>query len=138
SRLPAGISSSSSSTAARYWRTSNTASPCSITGTTETAPGWWTMSRSNSLPSGATNVPTATLISGPRWTIRSERFWNPVNVDEPRGAAFGPGQRSADQRPEQRMGPVGSALELGVGLGADPEDVAGQLDELDQAIVGRR
>ena len=35
-------------------------------------------------------------------------------------------------------GPVGPALELGVGLGADPERVVGQLDELDQAAVGRQ
>src|SRR5437763_3256877 len=138
SRLPAGISNSSVSIAARYWRTSSTASPCSMTGTTETAPGWWTMSRSNSVPSGAAKVPTATVISGPRWTVRSERFWNPGNVDEPRGTAFGPGHGRANQLPEQRMGSVGAALELGVGLGGDPERMAGQLDELDQAVVGRR
>ena len=35
-------------------------------------------------------------------------------------------------------GPVGPALELGVGLGADPERVAAQLDELDEPAVGRR
>ena len=34
-------------------------------------------------------------------------------------------------------GSVGPALELGMGLGADPEGVAGQLDELDQPVVGR-
>ena len=37
------------------------------------------------------------------------------------------------------MGPVGPALELGVGLGGDEERVhrPGQLDELDEAVVGR-
>jgi hypothetical protein len=45
-------------------------------------------------------------------------------------------QGRADQLAEQRVGPVGPALELGVRLGTDPERVAGQLDELDQPIVG--
>ena len=34
------------------------------------------------------------------------------------------------------MGPVRPALELGVGLGADPKRVPGQLDHLHQAAVG--
>ena len=52
-------------------------------------------------------------------------------------APFGPVQRRGHQIPEQRVGPVGPALELGMGLGADPERVLAQLDELDQAAVGR-
>ena len=46
-------------------------------------------------------------------------------------------QRRPDQLAEQRVRPVRPALELGVGLGAHPEGVAGQLDELDQPAVGR-
>ena len=34
-------------------------------------------------------------------------------------------------------GTVGPALELGMGLRADPERMVGELDELDQAAVGR-
>ena len=56
------------------------------------------------------------------------------------GAASAPRQREggADQLAEQRVRPVGAALELGVGLRADPERVVGELDELDQPPVGRR
>src|SRR5436309_7686659 len=97
------------------------------------------MSRSNSSPSGDRKVATATVMRLPRWTVRSASFRNRVNRvqrDQPRLAALGPDERGADQLAEERMGAVGPALELGVGLGADPEGVAGQLDELDQAVVG--
>src|SRR5205807_1222246 len=72
------------------------------------------------------------------WTARSASLRNRVNLQQARLAAFGPGQGGAHQLPEQRMGTVGATLELGVGLGADPEGVTRQLDELHQAIVGRR
>ena len=38
----------------------------STNGTADTAPGWWTMSRSNGEPSGPAKVPRATEISDPR------------------------------------------------------------------------
>src|SRR5947208_16013236 len=95
------------------------------------------MSRSNVVPSGPSKVPTATLISEPWWTGRSGTWRNRVNLEQSRLAALGPGQGCPDQVPEQRVGTVGTALELGVGLGADPERMAGQLDELDEAVVGR-
>ena len=124
----------------------------SISGTTETAPGWCTTSRSNGSPSGPTNVPTPSEITAPsktspRWIVRvADRLGDStrsapavaVELDEVRVAALGPAQGGADELAEQRRRPVGAALELGVGLGADPERVALELDELDQATVGRR
>ena len=47
-------------------------------------------------------------------------------------------QRRGDELSEQRGRAVGPALQLRVGLRGDPERVAGQFDELDQAPVGRR
>src|SRR5438270_5765113 len=110
----------------------------SSTGTIETAPGWCTRSRWNVDPSGASNVPTATEIRVPVWTDLSASLRNGVNLQQARLATLGPGEGGAHQFPEQRMGTVGAAPELGVGLGADPERVARQLDELDQPVVGRR
>ena len=55
SRVPAGISSTMVSTAARYWRTSVTV-PSSCTGTTVTAPGWRTTTRSKGVPAGIEEV----------------------------------------------------------------------------------
>ena len=93
-----------------------------------------------------------------RWTTASPRWRNPpvprvghavrvawlrrggrldVEVEQVRVAALGPGQRGADELAEQRRRALGPALELGVGLGADPERVALELDELDEAAVGR-
>ena len=60
-----------------------------------------------------------------------------VEVEQSRRSAFRSGQGGGDEAAEQRVGPVGPALELRVGLGAHPERVAGQLDELDQPVVGR-
>ena len=52
-------------------------------------------------------------------------------------AAPGARGRGADELAEQRLRPRGPALELGVELrGAEPR-VLGQLDDLDQALVGR-
>ena len=60
-----------------------------------------------------------------------------TDVDQVRVASLGPGQGGAHQLAEERVGLVGSALELRVGLRADPERVAGQLDELHQPTVRR-
>ena len=73
--------------------------------------------------------------------VRADNLY-PVDVDvgKVRVAALGAGQRRGDELPEERSRPLGAALELGVGLGADPERVALELDELDQAVgeeVGR-
>ena len=45
-------------------------------------------------------------------------------------------QGGADQLSEQRMGTVGAALELRMGLRADPIWMVGELDELDETSVG--
>ena len=55
-----------------------------------------------------------------------------------RRACLAPGQRRADQLAEQRVRAVGAALELGVGLRADPERMIVELDELDQATIRRQ
>src|SRR4051794_38809686 len=125
--------------AARYWRTRMT-SP-SITGTTTTAPGWWTMSRSKVVPPGSTNVPVPAETSVPCQTIRSSSLrkldsGRVVELEQVGRPALGPAQGGGHERLEQRVRAVGAALELGVGLGADPEGVAGQLDELHQPVVG--
>ena len=60
-----------------------------------------------------------------------------IEIEQVRLAPLGPVQRRRHQLAEQGVGPVGPALELRVGLGADPERVLAQLDELDQAPVGR-
>ncbi len=60
-----------------------------------------------------------------------------VEVEQVRRAAFGAGEGRSDQLAEQRRRAGGPALQLRVRLGADPERVAAQLDELDQPIVGR-
>ena len=52
SRVPAGISSTGHRPRPRYWRTNETV-PSSWTGTTATAPGWRTTTRSKGLPSGS-------------------------------------------------------------------------------------
>ena len=53
-------------------------------------------------------------------------------------AAFGADlERRADEVAEQRVRSVGPALELRMGLRADPVRVLGQLDELDEPAVGR-
>src|SRR4051794_38552658 len=132
SRLPAGTSSNSASMAARYWRTRMT-SPSGGTGTTTTAPGGGTTSRSNSLPAGSTNVPVPAGTRGPRHTMRSSRLRNSdsgvVELQQPGGSTLGPAQGGGHEGGEQGVGPVGAALELGMGLGPDPERVAVQLHE---------
>ena len=54
------------------------------------------------------------------------------------GPRFAPGQGRVDQLSEQRVRSIGAALELGMGLRADPERVVLQLDELHQATIGRQ
>src|SRR5690606_15396323 len=48
------------------------------------------------------------------------------------------GQPRLDEPGEQRMGVVGAAPELGMGLGGDEERMVDQLDELDEVVVGRQ
>ena len=67
----------------------------------------------------------------------SSRSADRTDVDEARVASLGTDQRRAQQLAKERVGLVGPALELRVGLGPHPEGVAGQLDELDQTTVGR-
>src|SRR3954454_24421538 len=123
----------------------------SSNGTTDTAPGWCTRTRSNSVPSGATNVPTAVEITWPRWISRSLTLPNPVTKSgqadgryedlvaqkQMRIPALGPRERGSDELAEQRCRSIGPALELRMGLRADPERVPFELDELDQPTVGR-
>src|SRR3712207_5337796 len=47
------------------------------------------------------------------------------------------GGGGADERAEERLGPVRPRVELGVELGGDEERVIGQLDDLDQPLVRR-
>ena len=122
----------------------------SITGTTTTAPGWWTTCRSNSSPSGSGRARATPTGSRRRGAARSRRpgtrGWSVTRllagrvVDRQRQArqtTLGPVAGRLHERGEQRVRAVGAALELGVGLGADEERVTRQLDELDQAVVGR-
>ena len=123
-------------------------SASNTSGTTATAPGDRTMSRWNGSPSGLSKSATTTRQTWPWWTSRSPSRRKPsprdagsvdVSGDDGVAAALGAElERGADELAEQRMRAVGPALELGVGLGADPERVVGELDELDQPAVGRR
>src|SRR5689334_9193351 len=96
------------------------------------------MSRENVSPDGVTNSATATVMRAPSWTRRSPRRWNGTEVDQSRCAALGSGAGRADELAEQRMRPIGTRPELGMALRAHPERMAGELDELDQPLVGRR
>src|SRR5665213_3775815 len=150
SHVPAGISSSHRSTAGRYWRHSTTVR-ASVTATTATAPGWRTMSRSKGTPSGSRNVARCTRMNQPWWTVSSPvgvktgssvpgaspASADGTDVDQMGVPTLRPGQGGADQPLEQRVGLIGAALELGMGLGAHPVRVTRQLDELDEATVGR-
>src|SRR3954469_12305245 len=93
-------------------------------------------------------VARATHTTGPRWTTSSPRARNTValpagdrdgcvlEVEQAGPATFGPLECRPQEVPEERGGPVGTALELGMGLRADPVGVAVELDELHQAAVG--
>ena len=115
------------------------------------------MSRSNSSPSGASkvadgDVPDVALVHEPVAEVAkrcrrrrhaglataSAQRWLVSSTTNRCGARdFAASQRRVDQLAEQRVRPVGAALELGMGLRADPERVVVELDELDQAAVGR-
>ena len=127
-------------------------------GTTATAPGD-ARRRARSAHRRAPRTSAATSDQIPqRWMVRSPRRRNPTRGVTPRScrrarrtvgtgrhgvterqevrvASLAARQRGADELAEERVGPVGTALELGVGLRADPERVLGQLDELDQPAV---
>ena len=147
SQVPAGTSSIIRSTAALYWRTNDTLRSAS-TGTIVTAPGWCTMKRSKDSPSGARISACPTVKIQPRNTSTSDTrrnggrgVWHgdlghAIEVEQVRLAPLRPVERGRHQFTEQGVGPIRSALELGVSLGADPERVVAQLDELDQAPVG--
>ena len=111
------------------------------TGTTTTAPGWRTTCRSNSSPSVLRDAHVARRRRKPA-SQRAARSRRPGTrrvasvrpgarrAPAPRSAAAGaadgprPGRaRRLHERGEQRVRPVGAALELGVGLGADEERV---------------
>src|SRR5581483_7483588 len=60
------------------------------------------------------------------------------HLEELRVAPGGALERGPDELVEQRVRAVGPALELRMRLRGDPARVTRKLDELDQAIVGRR
>ena len=103
-------------------------------------------SRSKVEPSGASKVAFTTRM---RWRaissrsrdvpeLRSRDDSRAVQREEVGRPGLGPLEGRADELAEQRGRPVGPALELGMGLRADPERVAVELDELHQPVVGRR
>ena len=133
-------SSSSPSTAARYWRTISTV-PSAVSGTTTTAPGMVHDVPLELLAVRALEVGPRPPGSASRGRPRSRRaYGTPArpSTSSSRGARPSARCRAAPTRPANSgWGLSGPALELRVGLGADPEGVAGQLDELDQPVVGR-
>ena len=118
-------------------------------GTTATAPGERTMSRSNRSPSGASNSATTTRQTWPWWTSRSPRRrklgrW----LGDRRAAAVSSdlhGRRSARRA---RAAPIssrnsgcgrsGRLLNSGWACVPTQNGWSAQLDELDQPAVGRR
>src|SRR5438552_6238318 len=63
---------------------------------------------------------------------------NALEVEQAGCPPLGPAQRGADELAEEGVGAIGAALELGVGLRADPEGMPCELEELHEAVVGRR
>ena len=53
------------------------------------------------------------------------------------GALARVARRGTDKASEERLGPVRPRVELGVELGGNEKGVIGQLDHLDQSLVGR-
>ena len=163
SRMPAGISMSSASRAGRYWRTSTTdgvalgveqdghdadrAGRAHDVALERRAVGRLERGRPRPARCGP-DGPRARRRAGSRrprpvtpparWPAPRRSLGGRPLEGDVRVAALGPRQRRRDQLAEQRVGPVGPALELGVGLGADVERMVGQLHELDQAAVGRQ
>ena len=132
SRVPAGISSTMASTAARYWRTRVTV-PSSCSGHHGHRTG---VADDDAVERLAVGVDAGG--SGPPGTARpggappprrggspapARRLGDGVEVEQVRLAALGPLERRRHQLAEERVGPVGPALELGVGLGRHPERV---------------
>src|SRR5438552_8684459 len=108
------------------------------------------MSRLKRAPSGASNSASTREIECAWWGRCSPSFRNGTRLlrdrdglveavaqEQVRVAALGSGQRGADEFTEQRRGTIGPTLELGMGLRPDPERVTKELDELDEATVGR-
>ena len=126
--------------------------------TTATAPGWRTTSRSKASPSGSTKWTRFTVMAQPpvdhlfAGLVELRQVVGRLQARLVPGAAAGqptsPMSIRRGSRPSARTraaptssrkrgwGSVGPALELRMGLGADPEGMAGQLDELDQPTVG--
>src|SRR5437899_600133 len=103
------------------------------TGTTTTAPGWRTTTRRARSPSGASIV-SSSIDRNPAFATSVELVTRnpltahhgsrdvgdrPLGEGEPWRAALGPEPARLDERREQRMGAVGPALELRMGLGRD-------------------
>ena len=59
-----------------------------------------------------------------------------MNFKESLDPAFLPCQGSLDELPEQRVGPLGARLELGVKLPAYEPGMIRQLDHLHQLVIG--
>ena len=162
SRLPAGISSRSPSSGGAvlaHEHHHGVPSSSNSTGTTPTAPGWRTTSRSNRAVGPVEGADHDARMTWPcvDRALGQRRERRPGRPAAPLTGLSRPTARLAIElngrcglRPSARpsaaptnsrnsgCGPVGPALELGVGLGADPERVAVELDELDQPAVGRR
>src|ERR1700728_14875 len=102
------------------------------------------MSRSKVYPAGSRNVPVTRRMNDPSCRRRSPRKRKlpfsaggiEADVEQVRVPVARAGDGCADELPEERVGTVGAALELRVRLGPDPERMARQLDELDEALVG--
>ena len=68
---------------------------------------------------------------------RARRATRPAPPAPPRERGGGALERIAHELAEERLRAQRARLELGVVLGGDEERVVGQLDDLDQAVVGR-
>src|SRR5579864_3708258 len=119
--------------------------PSASSGTTHTAPVWRTMSRSKVYPDGSRNVPVTRRMNEPSYRVRSPRNRNDPrscdgigpDLEQVRIALTRAGEGGADELAKERVRTVRPALELRVRLGSNPERVLGELDELDEPLVGR-
>ena len=153
SRMPAGISISSRSYGGRYWRDEHDRrAALGVEHAAARRPPRPASARCRArtcvavgrLEVGDDDAPDVALVDlAVAEAAEPARRRRPLDARRRRADARSPGsapplQGGADQLPEQRVRAVGPALELGVGLRADPVRVVGELDELDQAPVGRR